>query len=254
MPKKINLIGQKYGKLTVLSEAEKIRTPNGRSHVAWLCECECGKQVVVRSDCLRNGHTTSCGCRYLESAAEMGRGQKKDLTGQTFGYLTVIKDSGLRTAQGEIKWTCKCICGQEVDIIGYNLTRKKGGTISCGCKKSRGEAAIIKSLIELKIPFVTQKRFKNCIFPDSEKQLIFDFYLPELNLCIEYDGIQHFEEVKQDFFNFESVKKRDTYKNQWCKENNIPLKRIPYWELKNLTIEDIMGDKFLLKEIKEKNE
>ena len=73
MPKKINLIGQKYGRLTVLSEAEKIRTPNGRSHVAWLCECECGKQIVVRSECLRNGHTTSCGCKKLERTTEMGK-------------------------------------------------------------------------------------------------------------------------------------------------------------------------------------
>lgn len=239
MPKKIDLVGQKYGRLTVLSEAEKIRTPNGRSHVTWLCECECGKQIVVRSDCLRNGHTTSCGCKKLERTIEMGKNQKKDLIGQTFGYLTVIKDSGLRTTRGEIKWTCKCICGQEINVISTNLTRKKEGTISCGCKKSRGEAAIIKSLIALQIPFISQKKFDTCIFPDTGHQLVFDFYLPEQNLCIEYDGVQHFEEVKKDFFDFDTIQKRDKYKNQWCKENNIPLVRIPYTELENISPENM---------------
>lgn len=56
----------------------------------------------------------------------MGKGQKRDLTGKVFGYLTVIGDSGLRTTKGEIKWTCECICGQKVNVVGGNLTRKKG--------------------------------------------------------------------------------------------------------------------------------
>lgn len=234
MPKKIDLTGQKYGLLTVLSEAEKIRTPNGRSHVAWLCQCECGNQIIVRADSLRSGHTTSCGCKNLKRITKMGKGQKRDLTGKVFGYLTVIGDSGLRTTKGEIKWICECICGQKVNVAGGNLTRKKGGTISCGCQKSRGEAKIIESLTKLGISFITQKKFDNCIFPETGRQLIFDFYLPEYNLCIEYDGIQHFEKIKKDFFDFKSIQKRDKYKNLWCKNNNINLIRIPYTELENI--------------------
>ena len=45
---------------------------------------------------------------------------------------------------------------------------------------------------------------------------------------------------------FALIKQRDEYKNNWCKENNIPLKRIPYWKLDTLTLEDIMGDEYLI--------
>ena len=68
-----------------------------------------------------------------------------------------------------------------------------------------------------------------------KKELPFDFYLPDYNVCIEYDGIQHFEPV--DFGGkgqewacqqFESLKLRDDIKNAYCAANNIPLCRIKY--------------------------
>lgn len=57
---------------------------------------------------------------------------KKDLTGQYFGKLLVIKDSGKRGANGGIIWTCRCECGNIVDIAGNNLTRKKHSQKTCG--------------------------------------------------------------------------------------------------------------------------
>lgn len=55
--KKLDLAGQRFGKLTVLAPAENI---GGRT--AWLCRCDCGKEAVVKADHLRSGHTVSCGC------------------------------------------------------------------------------------------------------------------------------------------------------------------------------------------------
>lgn len=55
--KKLNLTGQKFGKLTVLSPAENIG-----SRTAWLCRCECGRETVVKTYHLRSGHSKSCGC------------------------------------------------------------------------------------------------------------------------------------------------------------------------------------------------
>ena len=55
--KKLDLTGQRYGKLTVLSPAENIG-----SRTAWRCHCDCGREVVVRTNRLRSGHTSSCGC------------------------------------------------------------------------------------------------------------------------------------------------------------------------------------------------
>jgi hypothetical protein len=55
--KKLELTGQKYGKLTVIGPAQNIG-----SRTAWRCQCECGKETIVKTNCLRSGHTTSCGC------------------------------------------------------------------------------------------------------------------------------------------------------------------------------------------------
>ena len=62
---------------------------------------------------------------------------------------------------------------------------------------------------------------------------------------IEFDGIQHFEE--QDYFthNLEETQKNDMIKNNYAKANNIPLVRIPYYERDKITLEMILGDKYL---------
>lgn len=234
MMKKIDLSGQIFGRLTVLEQAENIITPNGRSHVAWRCLCECGNIVNVRSEYLRNGHTVSCGCRAKETLKAAGKKRISNLVGKQFGRLTVIKDSGKRETSGGVLWECQCSCGNIVYVSTSNLTRPNGSTISCGCVKSKGEEKIIASLLEAQITFITQKRFDTCVFPETNRQLVFDFYLPEQNILIEYDGEQHFHKVRNDRYDYQNIVKRDNYKNQWCKDNNIPLIRIPYTEYKNI--------------------
>ena len=58
--KKLDLTGQRYGKLTVLRPAENVG-----DRTAWLCKCDCGQETVVKTFCLRNGHVVSCGCAKL---------------------------------------------------------------------------------------------------------------------------------------------------------------------------------------------
>ena len=80
-----------------------------------------------------------------------------------------------------------------------------------------------------------------------EKHTCFWFYLPDYNLLIEYDGRQHFE-ISEYFGGYEgfiNTKIRDTIKNIYCRNNNIDLLRIPYWEFDN--IENILIDKLNLK-------
>ena len=239
MPKKIDLTNHRFGRLVVIEQAENIHTPNGRSHVAWKCKCDCGNEVIVRSDTLRNGHTTSCGCKQQENRALAGKGRASKLEGKQFGRLTVIEDSGKRDNRGGIIWKCQCSCGNFSFVSTSNLMRLSEATISCGCAKSKGEERIISILLELQIPFVTQKRFENCVFPETGRQLVFDFYLPEQNLLLEYDGEQHFHEIKNDRYDFSGLQKRDAYKNQWCVNNNIPLVRIPYYDFDKLTTENM---------------
>lgn len=79
-----------------------------------------------------------------------------------------------------------------------------------------------------------QHTFQDCKNPKTNAILRFDFYLPDYNCCIEYDGIQHYKD--NDFFK-STVKEnqyRDETKNLYCKNNNIDLIRISYKEDKRI--------------------
>ena len=120
-----------------------------------------------------------------------------------------------------------CDCGN-ITIVTTKLLNN-GHVSSCGCLawKSKGED-LIKRILELSnIGFISQFRFCKC---KNKNPLIFDFYLPDYNCCIEYDGEQHFKPV--DFFggekHFKIQQKNDKIKTEYCKENGIKLIRIPY--------------------------
>ena len=94
--------------------------------------------------------------------------------------------------------------------------------------------------------FKKEKTFETCRFPDSKALAKFDFYVNNKYL-IEYDGIQHFQNDKTEHgWNtkeaLEKRKQHDNFKNQWCKENKIPLIRIPYTHLKELCLEDLLSE------------
>lgn len=59
---------------------------------------------------------------------------RNDLSGSTFGELTVIKMADSLGAH-DTKWECRCSCGRTVCVFGYSLAH--GGTKSCGCKKNK---------------------------------------------------------------------------------------------------------------------
>lgn len=90
------------------------------------------------------------------------------------------------------------------------------------CRRSRGECQIFKYLTENNIEFEEQKSFDSCRL---KQVLPFDFYIPDFNLLIEYQGQQHFEPVK--FFGGEQAFKlrvtKDQIKKDWCLDNNIQL-------------------------------
>ena len=82
-----DMIGKKFGKLTVIKRSETYISPSGQKKVRWLCKCDCGKEIIVSSQDLKNGHTKSCGCINKKS---IGDGLI-DLIGKRFGNLVVIK-------------------------------------------------------------------------------------------------------------------------------------------------------------------
>lgn len=131
----------------------------------------------------------------------------------------------------KVKYTdCKGMVQITCDMHGDFLQRADIHLAGSGCptcNKSKGELKIRKILENKNIQFIPQKKFPDC---KDIKTLAFDFYVPKLNLCIEFDGKQHFEIV--EYFGgekeFKLIQKRDEIKNNYCRDNNIKLLRIRY--------------------------
>jgi len=121
----------------------------------------------------------------------------------------------------------------------YHHTNRRQGCPNCS--ESIGEREVSSTLIKYGLKFITQKRFKNC---KDKNPLPFDFYLTEFNMCIEYDGEQHYiapssmcgkvftkeESIKI----FEYTKKHDRMKDEYCHSNDIKLLRISYLDFNNI--------------------
>jgi hypothetical protein len=116
----IDITGQKFGRLTVLRRAPN---PKRLRDTHWLCRCDSGNQVIVRGWHLKSGNTKACGCEHFH-----------DLTGKTFGMLTVLRrapNKGRRT-----RWVCQCSCGSPQKEIGADYLID-GRTLSCGSYRKK---------------------------------------------------------------------------------------------------------------------
>jgi len=119
----------------------------------------------------------------------------------------------------------------EFTPLPHNFLNGSGCPI---CQESKGERLVSQILSKNNILFTPQKKFTDCLSPKSSEKfcysLPFDFFLPNQNTCIEFDGRQHFEAT--DFHggekSFEYRKKLDEIKTQYCKKKGIKLIRIPY--------------------------
>ena len=125
-----------------------------------------------------------------------------------------------------------------------NFDRFKRGDRCPYCNESKGEREINEILNKYNINFKSQYKFNNC---KSKRELPFDFYIPNFNIVIEYDGIQHYEIIKyfSGLDGFITTKIHDIIKTKYCEDNNIKLIRIPYWEYDN--IENILIKELNLK-------
>ena len=138
------LIGKRFGRLIVLSKSE-IKKEN---LISWMCRCDCGNEIIAGGSRLRGGRVKSCGClqrdKARESIKEYNKSVDPDLTGMTFGRLTVIKKIGTQNQKNI--WLCKCECGKYTKAATYYLT--SGDTKSCGCLVSDTSRKLIKKLIK----------------------------------------------------------------------------------------------------------
>lgn len=126
-----NFTGQAFGRWTVLDACEKTK----KGEKKWLCRCACGTERYVLERSLVHGGSLSCGCLRKERTKKAGA---YDLTGQTFGDFTVLGRSEKKTAGGGLWWRCRCVCGNEVEVLGTLLVT--GRKSHCGCKSVKNYA------------------------------------------------------------------------------------------------------------------
>nr|DAT84709.1 MAG TPA: restriction enzyme [Caudoviricetes sp.] len=206
--------GDRFGRLTVL---ELVDLPVKINKSVGKCQCDCGNIINVKSDNLVRGYKKSCGCLLKESIEK----RKVDMSGKKFFFLTALEPTNERK-NGSIVWKCKCDCGN----ICYITQGQLGYIKSCGCSnKSKGEFLIADILKNNSISFEEQKTFDDCKNPKTNYYLRFDFYLPDYNCCIEYNGIQHYEPTEHfgGEESFSEYKYRDCLKTDFCNKNNIKL-------------------------------
>ena len=213
---------------------------NTNSKVKIICpKCGLFEQSV-------NQHLSGNGCKLCRNKTqEEFINEANNIHGNTYSY-DKVNFIDVRTP---VIITCK-IHGDFSQKPKHHVGEK------CGCptcKSSKGEQAIYKWLNENNIQNIRQYRFDDCV---DKIQLPFDFYLPDYNVCIEYDGEQHFtpsyfgkvknkskslhEKLAQK--NYKNIRKRDKIKNEYCTLYNICLIRIPYTEFDN--IEKILFTEF----------
>ena len=220
-----NVIGQQFERLLVLDEFKE----NGIRKLR--CKCDCGNEVVITKSDVLSGHTKSCGCYHSDITSEKS---KKDWTGFVSNYGIKIMKPSHKNSLGQWLWECECHCGNH--FVTYPKWIANGHTTSCGCRKQSAREELVNNYLtrhninferEYMIDecrYINPLKFDFVIFKDSNEHS--DKY-DNIDYIIETDGIQHRKPIQifggQE--EFERTKERDQIKNNFCKENNIPLYR-----------------------------
>lgn len=194
--KNSELIGKKFGKLTVKSYEGRFNKDDSKyKHSYHNCICDCGNEITVRTSHLISGAIQSCGCIRKEKVSKLSA---KNLIGEKFGLLTVIKLVGSNDRQLHL-WECECSCGERKIVDTNSLT--SGKVKSCGClKHSYGEVLIQNILKENNIVYKKEYCFPDLI-SKSGGWPRYDFAIIENNKpirLIEFDGEQHI--TPKEFF------------------------------------------------------
>lgn len=203
------------------------------------CKIRCHDKVIVQD---------VDGYRGLISTQTILKGQSFERFGKRNPYAL----DNLRIFAFKKRWDCvihnqeyngygypikvMCSCGNDFEVTVDHFVAGKYKCNECRVKQSAIADKVELWLNENLVKYVKEKRFDDCV-GKSNKTLPFDFYLPDYNSCIEVDGIGHYRPVafngnKQ---NAEKVYQKrienDVIKDDYCKNNNIKLLRLPFWVL-----------------------
>ena len=258
MPPIKDITNQRFGQLLVLEKTNK-RAKDGS--IIWKCQCDCGNIIERNGVELRRTRSKVQSCaecskkKSQENLAEYAKTHRsptfKDETGNKYGHLTVLREDIEREKKlsyDRAYWIVKCDCEKQTEFSVAGESLRLGTTTSCGCQsESIGEKAIRDLLTKNNIIFKEQFTFSDLIGKQNNKYR-FDFGILNSNnnllYLIEFDGVQHFYSTSgwNTQERVDATKQRDEIKNLYCKENNIPLIRIPYTILPLLKINDLKLD------------
>ena len=183
-----------------------------------IVKCKYGHTYTTTYGVIKQGY----GCPHCYGNAKLNlEFIKKELS--EVGYELI--DDVYVNATTKLKMRCEH--GHEFEM---SWNKFKLGRRCPICLESKGEEKIRLFFEHNNIDYIPQYRFKDC---KDKYTLPFDFYIPSLNILIEYDGEGHYKDI---YGNFEGRVKKDLIKTNYCLEHNIKLIRIPYWEYDNIEV------------------
>lgn len=198
----------------------------------WVIHKNCGNKFKMGGYKFLNG----LGCPKCygvnSKSTEIIKSEVKKIWGNDF---EVLGEYTLDRAKIKVKHKC----GYIYDVRPSSLLSGNG---CIKCQESKGERAVSKCLDSMNIRYEIEHKFDDCKY---RNKLPFDFYIPEYNLCIEYQGEQHYMVVNYRGGNkkFNENQIRDNIKREYCRHNNIELLEIPYWDYDN--VEKILHKRFV---------
>lgn len=202
-------LNQRFGKLVILKKVGRDKRGS-----LWLCRCDCGKEVVKAKPYFfrKNNPLRSCGCDQKH------RNFFKDLTGEKYGRLTVIKLHGIENYRSY--WLCKCDCGEEKVICGASLYG--GNSRSCGCYALE----IRRKLLPGESGF--NRLLRNYVRGTRERGIKFELSVEKFRKIVSgncnYCGATPANKISDDFseyseFVYNGIDRMDNFKGY--EENNV---------------------------------
>ena len=224
------------GKFKVIEDLSNYEYKNVHQKIKIKCN-KCGTEYLKRINDLLHGY----GCNNCANLKRYSVEEMKERVNNLDSDYELLSNSCRTRDIGEFK---HLKCGNTFQMKIHNFVtvgeRCPFCNQSLGNSNSKGITIIKEYLDNRNINYEQEKKFENCIY--NNRHLPFDIYLTELNILIEFDGIQHFKPI--DIFGgeerFKRCKENDNYKNEFAKNNNIKLIRISYLDIDK--IEDILKE------------
>lgn len=214
---KSNYLGA-YKKLEIVCSIHGSFWQSPQAHIYWGYGCE--KCSAKKKGKWGQGMSTE---EFIKSV--------KLKYGDRYDYSKTVY-TGL-TTKDKITIACK----EHGEFSQLTLNHYYSGAGCPKCKRSIGETIVADYLKELEVNFIEEHSFPDC---KHKRKLFFDFYLPDYNMCIEFDGAQHTNPKTHmngkaiEGKDFKTMQLRDRIKNEYCVKNKIKLIRISHKEIKNI--------------------